>query len=78
MSSNVNSTHLITANQNTYKENFIRINAGNGISEDPRVITQRVRQGCTLSSVFLIYILTKLLGFGYRKYNSVNILRDNF
>jgi hypothetical protein len=38
-------THLITAIQKTYKENIIRVNAGNGISEDSRVITQGVRQG---------------------------------
>jgi hypothetical protein len=31
-------THLITAIQKTYMEN-IRVNAGNGISEDSRVIT---------------------------------------
>jgi hypothetical protein len=35
--------HLITTNQKIYMENFIRINAGNGISEDSRVITQGVR-----------------------------------
>jgi hypothetical protein len=42
-------THLITAIQTTYMENIIRVNAGNGISEDSRVITQGVRQGCPLS-----------------------------
>jgi len=34
-------------------ENIIRVNAGNGISEDSRAITQRVRQGCQISPVLL-------------------------
>jgi len=38
-------------------ENTIRINADNGISEDSRVITQRVGQGCPLSPVlFNLYV----------------------
>jgi hypothetical protein len=38
-------------------ENIIRINAGNGISEDCRVITQGVKQGCLLSPVlFNLYL----------------------
>jgi len=38
-------------------ENIIRLYAGNGISEDFRVITQGVRQGCPLSSVlFNLYL----------------------
>jgi len=32
-------THLITIIQKIYKENIIRVNTGNGISEDFRVIT---------------------------------------
>ena len=39
-------------------ENIIRVNAGNGISEDSRVITKGV--------FYSIYIWTNLLGFGYR------------
>jgi hypothetical protein len=50
-------THLITAIQTTYMENIIRVNAGNGISEDSRVIAQGVRQGCPLSPVlFNLYL----------------------
>jgi len=36
-------THLITIIQKIYKENITRVNAGNGISDDSRVITQEVR-----------------------------------
>jgi len=50
-------THLITRIQKIYMENFIRVNAGNGISEDFTVITQGVRQGCPLSPVlFNLYL----------------------
>jgi hypothetical protein len=45
MSSKGIPTHLITAIQKTCTGNIIRVNAGNGISEDSRVITQGVRQG---------------------------------
>jgi hypothetical protein len=41
-------TNLITMVQKIYMENIIRVNIGNGISEDFRVITQGVRQGCPL------------------------------
>jgi len=36
-------THLVITVQKIYMENFIRVNAGNGISEDSRVITQAVK-----------------------------------
>jgi len=50
-------TYLITIIQKIYKENIIRVNAGNGISEDSRAITQEVRQGCPLTPVlFNLYL----------------------
>jgi hypothetical protein len=36
--------YLIAIIQKMYKENIIRVNAGDGISDGFRVITQRVRQ----------------------------------
>jgi len=50
-------THLITIIQKKYKENTLRVNAGNGISEDSRAVTQGVRQGWPLSRVlFNLYL----------------------
>ena len=49
MSSKGIPTHLITIIRTIYKGNIIRINAGNGVSEDSRVITQGERQDCPLS-----------------------------
>jgi len=40
------------------------INAGNGMSEDSRTITQGVRQGCPLSPVLFHLYLDEVLGFG--------------
>jgi len=44
-------THFISIIQKIYIENIIRVNAGNGISEDSRAITQGVRKGCPLSPI---------------------------
>jgi hypothetical protein len=50
-------TYLITAIQKTYMGNTIRVNVGNGISKDSRVITQGVKQGCPISPVlFNLYL----------------------
>jgi len=61
MSSKGIPTHLTTTIQTIYKKNFIRINAYNGISEDSRVITQGVRQGCPLSPVSLNLYLDEVI-----------------
>ena len=50
---------LITIIQTIYIENIIRINAGNGISEDSRVITQGKTRFPTITS-FISFI------FGWR------------
>ena len=54
-------THLITIIQKIYMENIIRVNAGNGISEDSRAITQGVRQGCPLSLVLFNLYLDEII-----------------
>jgi hypothetical protein len=48
-------------------ENIIRVNAGNGISEDPRVITQGVRQGCPLSPVLFNLYLDEIIRIWLQK-----------
>ena len=67
MSSKGIPTHLITAIQKTYKENIIRVNTGNGISEDSRVITQGVRQGCPLSPVLFNLYLDEVIRIWLQK-----------
>jgi hypothetical protein len=67
MSSKGIPTHLIAAIQKTCTENFIRVNAGNGISEDSIVITQRVRQGCPLSPVLFNLYLDEVIRIWLQK-----------
>jgi hypothetical protein len=76
MSSKGIPTHLITAIQKTYMENIIRVNAGNGISEDSSVITQGVRQGCPLSPVLFNLYLDEVIRIWLQKLNSVSILKS--
>jgi len=67
MLSKVIPTHLITVIQKMYKENIIRVNAGNGISEDFRVIAKGVRQGCPLSSVLFNLYLDEVIRIWLQK-----------
>ena len=60
-------THLITVIQTICMENIIGMNAGNGISEDFRVITQRVRQGCPLSPVLFNLYLDEVIRIWLKK-----------
>jgi len=64
MSSKGIPTHLITTIQKIYIENIIIINSGDGISEDSRVITQEVRQGCPLSPVLFNLYLDEVIRIG--------------
>jgi len=70
-------------------ENIIRVNAGDGVSDDFRFITQGVRQGCPLSPVlFNLYLdevirtwLTKLKTSKYFKelfFNTLLFAGDQF
>jgi len=75
MSSKGIPTHLITIIQKIYKENNKRINAGNGISEDSRVITQGVRKGCPLSPVLFNLCLDEVIRKWLKELKLENILR---
>jgi len=67
MSSKGIPTHLITTIQKIYTENTIRVNVGNGISEDSRDITQGVRQGCPLSPVLFNLYLDEVIRIWFQK-----------
>jgi len=71
-------THLITIIQKIYKENIIRVNAGNGISEDSRTITQGVRQGCPLSPVLFNLYLDEVIRIWLEKIKTSKYFRLNF
>jgi len=60
-------THLITIIQRMYMENIIRVNAGNRKSEDSRVITQEVRQGCPVSPVLFNLYLDEVIRISLQK-----------
>jgi len=69
-------THLITVIQKIYKENIIRVNAGNGISEDPRAITQGVRQGCPLSPVLFNLYLDEVIRIWLQKLKTSKYFKE--
>jgi len=63
-------THLITIIQEIYMENIIRVNAGNGISDDSRASTQGVRQGCPLSPILFNLYLDEVIRIWLKKLKS--------
>ena len=69
-------THLITIIQKIYMENIIKVNAGNGISEDSRAITQGVRQGCTLSLVLFNLYLDEIIMIWLQKLKTSKYLKS--
>jgi len=69
-------THLITIILKKYMENFIRINAGNGISEYSRAITQGVRQGSPLSPVLFNLYLDEVIKIWSEKLKSSKYFKE--
>jgi len=57
-------------------ENIIKVNAGNGISEDSRAITQGVRQGCTLSLVLFNLYLDEIIMIWLQKLKTSKYLKS--
>ena len=76
MSSKGIPNHLITIIQTIYMENITRINAGNGISEDSRVITQGVRQGCPLSPVLFNLYLDEVIRIWLKKLKTSKYFKE--
>ena len=68
--------HLITITQRICMENIMRINVGNGISEDFRVITQGVRQGCPLSLVLFNLYLDEVIRICLKKLKTSKYLKS--
>jgi hypothetical protein len=76
MSSKGIPNHLITTIQKIYMENVIIINAGNGIFEDSRVITQGVRQGCPLSPVLFNLYLDEFIRIWLKKLKTSKYFKE--
>ena len=69
-------THLITIIQKIYTENIIKVNTGNGISEDFRVITQGVTQGCPLSPVLFNIYLYEVIRIWFQKLKTSKYFKE--
>ena len=57
-------------------EKIIRVNAGNGISEDSRAITQGVRQGCPLSPVLFNLYLDEVIRIWLQKLTTSKYFKE--
>ena len=57
-------------------ESIISVNAGNGISEDSGVITQGVRQGCTLSPVLFNLYLDEVIWIWLQKLKTSKYFKE--
>jgi hypothetical protein len=57
-------------------ENTIKVNTGNGISEDFRVITQEVRQGCPLSPVLCNIYLYEVIRIWLQKLKTSKYFKE--
>ena len=69
-------THLITIIQKKYKQNIIRVNAVNGISEDSRAITQGVREGYPLSPVLFNLYLDEVIRICLQKIKTSKYFKE--
>ena len=70
MSSKGIPTQLITIIQKIYMENIVRVNGGNGISVDFRVITQWVRQGRPLFPVLFNLYMDEAIRIWLQKFKT--------
>jgi len=69
-------TNLIKRIQKIYMENFIRVSAGNGISEDSRAITRGVRQGCQQSPVLFNLYLNEVIRIWLQKLKTSKYFKE--
>ena len=69
-------TYLITIFQKIYMENVIRVNAGNGISEDSRAFTQELRKRCPLSPVLFNLHLDEIIWIWLQKLKTSKYFKE--
>jgi hypothetical protein len=69
-------THRITIIQKIYTENIIRVNVGNGISADSRVITQEMRQRCLLPPVLFNLYLDEFIRIWLKKLKTCKYFKE--